>query len=93
MNNCDIVHVCIPSHWLPRLSTRSLLVILHDSTMKPLEEIGIKLKSTPVHLLMNDENTAIVDTDSLFKSEVEHHLKRLGFLIHFMTLQEHDILM
>jgi len=93
MNNCDIIHVCIPSHWLPKLSTHSSLIILHDSTMKPLEEIGIKLKSIPVHLLMNEENTAIVDTDSLFKSEVEHHLKSLGFLIHFMTRQEHEMLM
>jgi hypothetical protein len=91
-NTCDIVHVCIPSDAIDELPSTKALVLLHDSVMGSSHQL-ISRSKTPaaiVHMLMNEEQTVVVDSSAVHKEKVIDHLVQLGLSVQEMTIAQHD---
>lgn len=98
MEECDIVHFCIPAHTFKTMPSvkQGQIVVLHDSVMTTSVRIGREYfddNANHVHMLMNERKTVVMNTLNPDQAVLTQHFTRLGLQPVTMSPQEHDYIM
>lgn len=92
----DIIHVCAPVDSISKLPPTSAIVVLHDSVMNTSRQASDRWLgggAAIVHMLMNDQQTVVVASDSQRADAITQHFSDTGYSTVPMTVDEHDQLM
>ncbi len=95
LQQADIVHLCIPACEVPSIGIikRDSLLILHDSVMSS-SDLWINHHQShsaiAVHMLMNDTNKVVINSESRLKDKAQHHFSSLMLSPVFLSINEHD---
>lgn len=98
MDECDIVHFCIPSTGFKDIpAPRShQVIVLHDSVMATsvhIDSVHFANKANHVHMLMNDSKTVVMDELNPDTTVLEQHFTALGLNPVTMSVAQHDYIM
>lgn len=92
----DIIHVCAPVEAIKNLPKTTAIVVLHDSVMNTSRQAcrqWLSGRAAIVHMLMNDQQTVVVATDSQHVDIMTQHFSDADYSVVQMTIDEHDELM
>lgn len=99
LEECALVHWCVPSKALPIEDepVENVTIILHDSVMHNSIE-AIQSRSDRhlfaiVHCLMNEQKRIFVAHDAPNSGPIMQHLEDIGLSPKLISTKEHDVLM